>query len=235
MIKLFRKIRQNLLFENKFSKYLIYAIGEIALVMIGILLALQVNNWNQLKQHKSELSNHFHTLLENIGDDQVNLDSLVEYRKRAAIVSKDALHKFENNTIDNFQQLIDIMIPVAVERRFERHTSGFEQVEESALYQSEKHLLLRRLIVEYNQIIERIVFWEFRFNSFTEAMETELYKNGFSQEVDNIEIDDILSKYQSLGGIFYRCVITSQDIIDKYQQLKVKGNEIRIEINLLQE
>ena len=47
MIKFFRKIRQRLLTENKFSKYLIYAIGEIGLVMIGILLALQVNNWNE--------------------------------------------------------------------------------------------------------------------------------------------------------------------------------------------
>jgi hypothetical protein len=46
MIKFFRKIRQKMLSENKFSKYLIYAIGEIILVMIGILLALQVNNWN---------------------------------------------------------------------------------------------------------------------------------------------------------------------------------------------
>ncbi len=47
MIKFFRKIRQKLLTENKFSKYLIYAVGEIILVMIGILLALQVNNWNE--------------------------------------------------------------------------------------------------------------------------------------------------------------------------------------------
>jgi hypothetical protein len=47
MIKFFRKIRQKLLSENKFSKYLIYAIGVIFLVMIGILLALQINNWNE--------------------------------------------------------------------------------------------------------------------------------------------------------------------------------------------
>lgn len=46
MIPFFRKIRHRLLTENKFSKYFLYAIGEIALVMIGILLALQVNNWN---------------------------------------------------------------------------------------------------------------------------------------------------------------------------------------------
>ncbi|WP_417364535.1 DUF6090 family protein [Galbibacter sp.] len=47
MIKFFRKIRQNMLTENKFSKYLLYAIGEIVLVVIGILIALSINNWNQ--------------------------------------------------------------------------------------------------------------------------------------------------------------------------------------------
>jgi len=47
MIKFFRKIRQRLLSENKFSKYLIYAIGEIFLVVIGILIALEINIKNQ--------------------------------------------------------------------------------------------------------------------------------------------------------------------------------------------
>ncbi|NNJ82411.1 MAG: hypothetical protein HKP11_09470 [Flavobacteriaceae bacterium] len=47
MIKFFRKIRQRLLTENKFSKYLLYAFGEIILVVIGILIALWVNKWNQ--------------------------------------------------------------------------------------------------------------------------------------------------------------------------------------------
>jgi len=46
MIKFFRKIRQNLLMENKTGKYFKYAIGEIILVVIGILIALSLNNWN---------------------------------------------------------------------------------------------------------------------------------------------------------------------------------------------
>ena len=54
MIKFFRKIRQKLLSENKFSKYLIYAIGEIILVVIGILIALQINNWNEGEKLKKE-------------------------------------------------------------------------------------------------------------------------------------------------------------------------------------
>ncbi|AXT19164.1 hypothetical protein D7030_13930 [Flavobacteriaceae bacterium AU392] len=54
MIKFFRKIRQKLLSENKFSKYLIYAIGEIVLVVIGILIALQVNNWNESRVQRQK-------------------------------------------------------------------------------------------------------------------------------------------------------------------------------------
>jgi hypothetical protein len=52
MIKFFRKIRQQLLIENKFSKYLLYAIGEIVLVVIGILIALSINNWNEKRKLK---------------------------------------------------------------------------------------------------------------------------------------------------------------------------------------
>ncbi|OIQ36703.1 MAG: hypothetical protein BM563_10330 [Bacteroidetes bacterium MedPE-SWsnd-G1] len=54
MIKFFRKIRQQLLNEGKTSKYFRYAIGEILLVMIGILLALQVNNWNENRKNASK-------------------------------------------------------------------------------------------------------------------------------------------------------------------------------------
>ena len=52
MIKFFRKIRQNMIKENKVSKYLLYAIGEIVLVVIGILIALSINNWNENRKER---------------------------------------------------------------------------------------------------------------------------------------------------------------------------------------
>jgi hypothetical protein len=75
MLKLFRKIRQNLLSENKFRKYLIYAIGEIILVVIGILMALQINSWNQQRiENKQEIE-----LLTSLKDEfQYNLRELEE-------------------------------------------------------------------------------------------------------------------------------------------------------------
>ena len=52
MITFLRKVRQKLLSDNKFSKYVLYASGEIVLVMIGILLAFQVNQWNEKRKEQ---------------------------------------------------------------------------------------------------------------------------------------------------------------------------------------
>ncbi len=68
MIKLFRNTRKKLLREGKTANYLKYAIGEIVLVVIGILIALQINNWNQIKNQRSkeiEILKAFHSQLDN--------------------------------------------------------------------------------------------------------------------------------------------------------------------------
>ena len=54
MIKFFGNTRKTLLNEGKTTKYLKYAIGEIVLIVIGILIALQINNWNSNKQSRKQ-------------------------------------------------------------------------------------------------------------------------------------------------------------------------------------
>ncbi|MCB0465121.1 MAG: hypothetical protein KDC78_05515 [Aequorivita sp.] len=66
MIKLFRNIRKNLLKEGKTTNYLKYAIGEIILVVIGILIALSINNWNQNRKDANEGKAVLESLLENL-------------------------------------------------------------------------------------------------------------------------------------------------------------------------
>lgn len=80
MIKLFKKIRQQLLKGNRFGKYLLYATGEIILVVIGILVALQLNNWNEERKarilEKKTLKELRSDLLQNIKDIEENIVSL---------------------------------------------------------------------------------------------------------------------------------------------------------------
>src|SRR5210317_1244230 len=77
MIKFFRTIRKSLLMENKTGKYFKYAIGEIILVVIGILIALSINTWNENKKTKS----YEVKMLSEIAK---ALDSDINYFKRAS-------------------------------------------------------------------------------------------------------------------------------------------------------
>nr|WP_298992236.1 DUF6090 family protein [uncultured Polaribacter sp.] len=77
MIKLFKNLRRKLLNENRFNKYLIYAIGEIVLVVIGILIALQINNWNENRKEKSEVS----SVLKNLYDEFTANKTLIKTTK----------------------------------------------------------------------------------------------------------------------------------------------------------
>ena len=77
MIKFFRKIRQKTLTENKFGKYLTYAIGEIILVVIGILIALSINNWNENRKNSIEEKAILENLLENLNLSKIQSEQLI--------------------------------------------------------------------------------------------------------------------------------------------------------------
>ena len=66
MIKIFRHIRKSLLMENRTSKYFKYAIGEIILVVIGILIALQINNWNEKSKEKMKSKEYHQRMVEEL-------------------------------------------------------------------------------------------------------------------------------------------------------------------------
>jgi len=83
MITFYRKIRQRLLAENKLTRYLIYAIGEIALVMIGILLALQVSNWNEERIIRKKEKGFLKAIHQEFVQNKVQLDTVISYHKKS--------------------------------------------------------------------------------------------------------------------------------------------------------
>lgn len=129
MIKLFRKIRQKLITKNHFSKYLIYAIGEIALVMIGILLAVQVNNWNnkrtQTKKEEAilkELQEDLGVMLNDLNGDY----EVLKFGKKGYLNVQDYINtnaKYNDTMAFDFHWLIkdEYIYPV---------TSAYEQLKE---------------------------------------------------------------------------------------------------------
>jgi len=83
MIKFFRRIRQRMIKENRVSKYLLYAIGEVVLVVIGILIALQLNNWNQHRVASEKEQLLLSELHEEFINNKKQLEKVVHYHRRA--------------------------------------------------------------------------------------------------------------------------------------------------------
>ncbi len=81
MIALFRKIRKKLVNENHFSKYLIYAVGEIVLVVIGILIALYINNYNERQKEHLKEQAFLKEIHLDFKSNKEQLDSIISYNK----------------------------------------------------------------------------------------------------------------------------------------------------------
>ncbi|MDM9632672.1 DUF6090 family protein [Robiginitalea aurantiaca] len=77
MLRFFRQIRQRLLTDNKFSKYLLYAVGEILLVVIGILIALQIGSWNEDRKTKLSADRYRSKLINDLVNDTLNINQLM--------------------------------------------------------------------------------------------------------------------------------------------------------------
>ncbi|MGB5461513.1 MAG: DUF6090 family protein [Eudoraea sp.] len=90
MIKFFRNTRKQLFTENKFTKYLFYAIGEIILVVIGILIALQINNWNNQRLEKEDEKKSYQNIKRQIEDDRKELTDVKAFNNYFSATYKHA-------------------------------------------------------------------------------------------------------------------------------------------------
>ena len=104
MIKFFRRIRQQLLSQNRFSKYLLYAVGEIVLVMIGILLALQVNNWNEVRKQKEKEQSYLLELKSSLEKDSIKIKDILEFNENKLKIVRDLMTVF-SDTLTNKQRV----------------------------------------------------------------------------------------------------------------------------------
>ncbi len=102
MIRLFRKIRHKLLSGNNYGIYILYAAGEIVLVMVGILLALQIDNWNELKKEADLERKVLNELKVSLQRNVDHLNRGIEWNKEAIVSCNIILNHFnEEHSYDD--------------------------------------------------------------------------------------------------------------------------------------
>ncbi len=153
MIKFFRRIRQNLLKENKFSKYLLYAIGEIVLVVIGILIALQINNLNEESKINTSIAKHLIILKQNMLEDQIQLKELQQIMMGNSHYADSSMLQIRTLIpVDN--QIKKYLGKLILEYQFRPNTNAIETITQSNEIPS-LDSELQTAILNYYALIER--------------------------------------------------------------------------------
>jgi hypothetical protein len=124
MINFFRKIRKKLADDNKPLKYARYAIGEIVLVVIGILIALQVNNWNDRIKERSVETKILMEILSNLEHDLVEIRSDIEAMDSVNKASKDINRFIKTDSIPSETFYYDVA-KLRVNPHFDPNKSGY--------------------------------------------------------------------------------------------------------------
>ena len=125
MIKFFRHIRKSMINQNRTKKYLLYAIGEIVLVVIGILIALQINNWNDERKTKNLEEKILKELHVNLSMDLEELQDDVSYMDNINSASLDVREFIENNEFPN-DSIFKVISILRVTPHFDPNKSGYQ-------------------------------------------------------------------------------------------------------------
>ena len=157
MIKFFRKIRQRLLTENKFSKYLFYAIGEIVLVVIGILIALSINNWNVNRINQQKEINILNELKIEYQEKLTELDQKVELRNLMISSSSQLLLLIKNEDYNITQDSLSILAALTMlSPTFDATNSVTDELLNTGNLYLISNKQLRKLILDWSSQLDKL-------------------------------------------------------------------------------
>jgi len=148
MIKFFRQIRQSLIMTNQTGKYIKYAIGEIVLVVVGILIALQINNWNEAQKLNGQLNQYKANLIAELEKDLREIDSLNNFRLECknSVMNYVKYYDKEDMIIDSLIAKRKAMKPVV--RPFNKSSYTLQELSNTgniSLFNNEQKLAIVQL------------------------------------------------------------------------------------------
>jgi len=152
MIKFFRKIRQELLSQNRFSKYLFYAIGEIILVVIGILIALQINNNNSNKIDEAKIKASLNAVHNELVKDSLKQIEFIEFAKKEIDYNlrMNQRSRSELATIDTLIKIAKHEFRYRWIAKRQYATDSYESLKTSSIYEKIPDTLKLKMSDYYN-------------------------------------------------------------------------------------
>lgn len=180
MIHFFRKIRQRVLSENQTSKYLLYALGEILLVVVGILIALQINNWNTQRSDRLTVKNYLNKIAQDVRSDLKAAEALMTFKHEHSLICTKARRLLAANDFSDQKTINDAIIGVFFEEPLDYNRDAYESFKNSTFYQCLSDDYIESLLNAYYKAYNEILWQESVQMQWIHSMENEMVKQGFT-------------------------------------------------------
>jgi hypothetical protein len=195
MIKFFRKIRQNLLMENKTSKYFKYAIGEIILVVIGILIALQINNWNENRKTQGNQEKYLNLLKAEAHNNLKEIERVKEMVSTMNSWQKKLIGLIDapQDTITEYYVSKALRNTLLSTNNIKYENSALSELKSSGELKNVRNDSLRKYLIALEPRVLKVQGQEENvIRSFLEITEFAKINGSFRRIVDDNEMDKLL-------------------------------------------
>ena len=192
MLVTFRNLKQRYLDKTEFRKYALFALGEMALLIIGILIALQVDNWNSERLQAEAVKNYLQTIARNIASDLKSVDEIRSGREDAYELSVRWLNfgsRASSYSVPEVSFASRVLNQASLLRHFNASTSGYEALKSSGALEEIQGTDIERLLYDYYDTVARIKDKEQDHNNFTRLKATEVYL-GWPDGLDVWELNN---------------------------------------------
>ncbi len=229
MINFFRKIRKNMIKENlpsrqagKVSKYMLYAIGEIVLVVIGILIALSINTWNENRKNANQELKLLQSFKIGLEKDLSDIDSNINGHTKGLNSAKMILNLLESSQTYNdtlAKHFSNVMEP----SRFVNSTSAFETLKSKGINLITNENLRNQLINVYDA---QYTFFQNGEDSFMEEQNIgsrNIFPSRF-EESFNYDITDFNDFYGEIVPLNFESLKTDQEFLYYFKTIKNRTN-----------
>ncbi len=150
MFRLFRKIREEIVLGKKTRRYASYAVGELVLVVLGILIALQINNWNEERLEQQQIADYAHALIKDLERDLVMIE-VIKTEIDVLIEKIDTLAAYiENRSIEDLRNIdLYYLMRAPFYRPYAWNRTALEQIKSSGALPQMKNQELAEKISAY--------------------------------------------------------------------------------------
>lgn len=235
MLKFFRHIRKSILMENKTGKYFKYAIGEIVLVVIGILIALQVNSWNEKRKEQIKSNIFLSSLINDLKSDLVQLDSIFRFRLKREQDGILIYKEMDEASVDN-KPIIDSLYAIVQDRNptFFPTIGAYDGAKNSGTFENIKNEeLKKRIRTLYERFYDRLIYNGEELDKRKEiiALNRHRFFDERNKKIISLEAIHDREFYAQLEFLLFKNKVYRELLEHNLIEIKSTLNQIESELN----